>query len=67
VPHQAPAMSDGEHEAGGWRATATGDRLEVTGAGSVDDWWRVVASAAWSHHDRTGSVPDVGHLDVPAE
>ena len=28
--------------------------LTVTGDGEPDDWWRVVAAAAWDHRDRCG-------------
>ena len=28
--------------------------LEMTGAGEADDWWRVVAVAAWRHLDAAG-------------
>ena len=28
--------------------------LEMSGAGEADDWWRVVAVAAWRHLDATG-------------
>jgi hypothetical protein len=31
-----------------------GDRLEVSGQGSLADWWRVVAAAAWVHLDAAG-------------
>ena len=37
----------------------TEGRLVVAGAGGADDWWRVVAVAAWEHLDRTGQ--HVGH------
>ena len=52
--HEAPeARQDGVSQ-GGWRATVHDGRLEVDGEGSVDDWWRVAAVAAWRHLDDTG-------------
>ena len=57
---------DGDHWVlGGWRARVADGRMTVTGAGSADDWWRVVAAAAWSHLDDTGRVVDITGLGVP--
>ena len=64
-PHRAPEPVDGGCASGGWRATVVQERLEVTGEGAADDWWRAVASAAWAHRDRTGAVADVGGLVAP--
>jgi glycerol-1-phosphatase len=50
---------------GGWRATVSEGRLEVSGEGGVDDWWRAVASALWDHLDRSGSAADVTGLAAP--
>lgn len=36
---------------GGWRATTEDGRLQLAGAGTLDDWWRAVACAAWSFAD----------------
>ena len=42
-------------ESGGWTATVDDGRAaSLEGDGSVDDWWRVVAVAAWRHLDETG-------------
>ncbi|HWM74051.1 MAG TPA: HAD-IIA family hydrolase [Nocardioides sp.] len=66
VPHEAPAAVDGGHAAGGWRARVADGSLVVEGAGSVDDWWRAVAAAAWAHRDRAEVVAEVDGLVVPA-
>jgi glycerol-1-phosphatase len=49
----------------GWRAAVTRGRLQVSGEGSVDDWLRAVAAAAWSHRDETGEVAAVEGLTPP--
>jgi glycerol 3-phosphatase-2 len=55
--HAAPMSDSAAWTMGGWQAVATDRRLRVFGEGSLDDWWRVVASAAWSWLDtRGGSV-----------
>ncbi len=64
-PHRAPEPVDEGCTSGGWRVTVAEDRLEVTGAGTADDWWRAVAAAAWAHRDRTGAVADIGGLVAP--
>jgi hypothetical protein len=66
VAHEAPGSTGEGHTAGGWRATVVGGRLELTGSGSVDEWWQAVAAAAWAHLDDTGEVADVAGLAVPA-
>jgi glycerol 3-phosphatase-2 len=65
TPHGPATETDGETASGGWRVTASGGRLEAHGAGSVDAWWRGVATAAWSHLDRTGEVAETDALTVP--
>ena len=57
---------DGEVRVGGWQAAVTDGRLSVGGDGSLDDWWRVVAVAGWTHLDTTGSAPDVSGLQPPS-
>ncbi|MFT4010171.1 MAG: HAD-IIA family hydrolase [Nocardioidaceae bacterium] len=49
-PHPVPA----EEGLGGWHAETRGDVVHVSGAGTGDDWWRVVADTAWRHHDTCG-------------
>jgi HAD superfamily hydrolase (TIGR01450 family) len=62
-----PVPDDGpEPRLGGWSAQVRGDRLEIDGAGSAADWWRLVAVAGWRHLDDTGTVVDVGALRPPA-
>lgn len=50
---------------GGWRAAVSSGRLDVTGSGSVSDFWRVVATAAWTHLDTAGEPADVSGVQVP--
>jgi glycerol 3-phosphatase-2 len=65
-PHQAPRREGEAWRLGEWRATVRDGRLEITGDGrDIDDWWRVVAVAAWSHLDERGSVADTSGLRVP--
>lgn len=63
--HQAPAYEAGEHRLGGWRGTSVGGRLEVTGDGRPEDWWRVVAATAWRHLDDVGEPVDLGAVTAP--
>jgi hypothetical protein len=64
-PHPAPEVSDDEVTLGGWRARVTSGALEVDGDGDVDDWWRVVAVAAWRHLDDTGSPARTDGVNHP--
>ena len=64
-PHQAPAHEAGEHSLGGWRGTVADGRLELTGDGRAEDWWRVVAAAAWQHLDEVGEPVDLGAVTPP--
>ncbi len=50
---------------GGWVATVAEGRLDVRGAGSDVDWWRVVAVASWRHLDATGEPVATGALETP--
>jgi len=65
--HERPEQSAAETRSGGWRLTVSQGRLEVSGEGSVDDWWRGVACAAWAHVDSTGLPIQTEGLMVPAE
>jgi glycerol 3-phosphatase-2 len=56
---------DGGAACGGWRAETPAGALRVSGGGSVDDWWRAVATAAWEHADRTGQPVTVEGLAPP--
>ena len=51
--------------AAGGRVTTSGGRLEVTGDGSADAWWRVRRGRGLGHLDRTGEVVDTAALTVP--
>ena len=64
-PHPAVEARDGRCELRGWEATAADGALEVTGDGTVDDWWRAVAALAWERLDTTGSAADVSRLAPP--
>jgi HAD superfamily hydrolase (TIGR01450 family) len=62
-----PAAQDaGSFELGGWTASIHGGQLQVAGSGDRDDWWRVVASAAWRHLDSTGQPVGTTELAIPA-
>jgi HAD superfamily hydrolase (TIGR01450 family) len=65
VPHPAPEEDRGSHRLGGWTVRAAAGDLSVEGRGAVDDWWRVVAAAAWSHLDTTGEPVRVAGLPRP--
>ncbi|MDI6912419.1 HAD-IIA family hydrolase [Nocardioides sp.] len=62
----APSAAEGGFALRGWHAAAGRDGLRVTGDGEPEDWWRVVASAAWEHLDRSGEPVLVSGLEVPA-
>jgi glycerol 3-phosphatase-2 len=49
----------------GWAASVEGGELKIEGDGSVGDWWRVVAVAAWRHLDDTGQPVGTGDVQVP--
>ena len=65
--HGAPERQGEVWQLAGWQARVVDGALGVEGQGPVDDWWRVVASAAWSTLDATGVVVDIGALqrDLP--
>jgi glycerol 3-phosphatase-2 len=64
-PQAAPEVDDDGVALGGWTASAVDGRLQVEGEGSPDDWWRVVAVAAWRHLDDTGQPVETGDVQVP--
>jgi HAD superfamily hydrolase (TIGR01450 family) len=64
-PHGAPAADGDGWELGGWRAEVTRGRLTLSGDGSPDDWWRVVAVASWHEHDVRGEPVDTDGLQPP--
>ena len=66
VSHATPTFDEGVHSLGGWQATVDDGRLSVDGSGDPGDWWRVVASAAWTHLDATGERVDLSGVEVPS-
>jgi glycerol-1-phosphatase len=64
-PHPVPSVTGAAVELGGWTATVDDGRLDVAGAGSDADWWRVAATACWRHLDDTGSPADVSDTKPP--
>ena len=63
--HPVPVETDAGFELGGWTGTVQDGRLHVIGEGSDADWWRVTATACWSHLDESGSVADVSDTSPP--
>jgi len=63
-PQPVPAAGDG-YSLSGWFTWLEGGSLRAEGAGSPDDWWRVVASAAWDYLDSSGEPADASELTVP--
>jgi glycerol-1-phosphatase len=63
--HPAPGGEDDLVRLGGWAATVTDGTLRVAGLGDAEDWWRVVAVAAWRHLDDTGRPVDVTDVAAP--
>jgi glycerol 3-phosphatase-2 len=66
VSHELPGTDGDARVLGGWRAEVLDGRLDVSGAGAPEDWWRVVVSAAWTHLDATGNAVDLSGVGVPA-
>jgi HAD superfamily hydrolase (TIGR01450 family) len=64
--HGSPERDDHGWHLGGWTARVVDEALQVTGAGEVDDWWRVVAVAGWCHRDEHGAPVETEGL-VPPE
>lgn len=65
TPHPAPTADGDEWTVGGWRAVVQDGALTVVGEGSLDDWWRAAAVAAWAHLDASGTVADISALGIP--
>ncbi len=63
--HEAPVLAETEVSGGGWHGTVRDERVVVSGSGTLDDWWRVVAVTGWRHLDATGRSVDVSGLSVP--
>ena len=63
--HPAPGRDGDAWTCGGWQATVDAGTLAVDGSGETDDWWRVVAGAAWAHLDETGTPVVTDGLAAP--
>ncbi len=64
APHPVPAVREG-YALNGWSAGVEDGALVVRGGGSLDDWWRVVASVAWDHLDTHGQPVAVASSVTP--
>ncbi len=65
APAPAPQVVADRVSLGGWQVRVDGSGVQVTGAGELADWWRVVATAGWSHLDRTGEPAPADGLVPP--
>ena len=65
APQSAPSVDGQGWVAGDWTATVADGRLTTAGTGDPSDWWRCVASAAWSALDDSGTVVDVSGVRPP--
>lgn len=67
--HAAPDRDGDSWVLGGWRCRVEAG-APVTEQwqddATPDDWWRVVAAAAWAHRDGGGAVLDITAARVPA-
>jgi glycerol 3-phosphatase-2 len=63
TPHPAPRDAVSGCSLAGWTGQIHGGHVAVAGSGRLDDWWRVVATAAWQHLDATGRVALVSGLE----
>jgi glycerol-1-phosphatase len=64
-PHPAVQLEGGVASLNGWLARMDGSSLTVDGDGSTNDWWRVVACAAWDHLDQWGEAIDASRVRPP--
>jgi HAD superfamily hydrolase (TIGR01450 family) len=65
TPHPVPEVADDTVSLGGWHGRVSDGALAVSGDGEADDWWRVVAVAAWRHLDATGQPVDTDGMARP--
>lgn len=66
--HAAPVREGEDWALGGWRCRVVLDAPVVerlADDATPDDWWRVVAAAAWAHRDGGGPVLDITAARVP--
>ena len=67
APHpQVEHDGSGGARCGGWRASVDGGSLTVIGDGSLEDWWRAAAVAAWRHLDTTGTPCSADGVSTPS-
>jgi glycerol 3-phosphatase-2 len=64
-PHPAPELAGDDVTLGGWSARVSEGELSVRGSGQADDWWRVVAVAAWRQLDETGAAVGTTGVEPP--
>ena len=65
APQPVPEVSEDAVSLGGRPARVSDGTLEISGAGETDDWWRVVAVAAWRHLDAAGEPVATDGVSVP--
>lgn len=68
--HVAPQRQADGWALGGWYGDTLTGRLELRQQrhdADPADWWRVAASAAWSHLDEVGRVVDLAAARVPGD
>jgi glycerol-1-phosphatase len=63
--HPAVEVVEKQASLGGWTARTDDLSLHVSGQGSPDDWWRVVAAVSWFHHDSCGQDIDITGVRPP--
>ncbi len=63
--HPVPDLDGADARLGGWHCSVDDGELVMSGEGAVDDWWRVVATVAWTHLDTTGRPVDVSKVQIP--
>jgi glycerol-1-phosphatase len=63
--HPEPEVLDEAVTLGGWTARVADGGLQLEGAGELDDWWRVVAVAAWRQLDATGEPVGTDGVQLP--
>ncbi|GAA5156834.1 HAD hydrolase-like protein [Nocardioides marinquilinus] len=63
--HAAPQDDGGRWSLEGWEASVDDGRLRVSGDGDADDWWRVVAAAAWAWRDEHDAEVDTDGVEPP--
>lgn len=63
-PQPVPVARNDGWSLGGWSGSVRQGELVVEGEGDAADWWRVAATACWTHLDTTGS-PAAVHNVVP--